>query len=63
MNIFTVTELKQSMSDVFNAVQGSGLACIKNRTRPTMILIDKKYLDEALINDKTKAVLMADLTL
>lgn len=63
MKTFTVTELKQKMSDVFNSVQRNGLVLIANRNRPEMVLIDKERLESALLDDSAKSVLIADLTL
>ena len=61
--IFTPVTLQKNLKQLFDSVDANGLVTIKHRSRDDMILIDKKYLDEALTNDKTKAVLMADLTL
>ena len=62
MNVFSATELKQELSSVLNMVQAKGCATIKHRSRPDMVLIDKQLLEDALINDKGKAEIIADLT-
>ena len=41
MKEFTSTELRVKSSDVYNEVHKSGMASIKHRDRPEMILITK----------------------
>ena len=45
---FSATELRQDSSKVFNQVQSMGWVKIKSRSRPDMVLLTQKELDELL---------------
>ena len=62
MEVFQASLLQSKLGSVLNSVQSKGAAIIKHRSRPDMVLIDKDVLEDALINDKGKAEIIADLT-
>lgn len=59
---FTASELQTKSSDLYNKVLSDGAIIIEHRSRPDMVLIRKDVLDKVLIDDKYKAVMIADLT-
>ncbi len=54
-NTFTPTELRQNSAEVFNEVQRLGWSKIKSKSRPDMVLMTQRYLDEMLLQAKEGA--------
>ena len=56
MKPFTATSLQRNSSSVFNEVQSSGIAVIESKSRPDMVIMTRKYMNEMVCK------LAADLT-